>query len=210
MTTNLEILEEITKLKTKEGLTNEEISEKLKISIYKCKLLISSAKDLGLFTEEDIQKGKRNRKARERKEKKRNEVPLSEEEKKYKKACKDYLTFNFTDYKQTKKFNPILNQKIELLGNFGSFKEIYNTILYCKSNLEYATTKTYNSDIQRFSYYMAIIKNNIPKIRKKIQEQEKLEVGKNKGSENIVESLNKKITSIPTGRFDMSELLDDF
>ena len=57
---------------------------------------------------------------------------------------------------------------------------------------------------------MAIIKNNIPKIRAKIQEQEKLEQGKNKNSESIVENLNNEIVSVPTERFDMSDLLDDF
>ena len=198
------------KLKVKQGLTNKEISEKLKIPEYRLSKLISEAKEIGLISEEDIQRGKRNRRARERKETQKNKPLLSEEEQKYKKACKDYLTFNFTDYKKTKKFNPVLSQKIELLSNFGTFKEIYNTILYCKANLEYASRKTYNSDIQRFSYYMAIIKNNIPKVRIKIQEQEKLEQGKNKGLENITESLNNEIVSVPTERFDMSELLDDF
>ena len=53
-------------------------------------------------------------------------------------------------------------------------------------------------------------KNNIPKIRAKIQEQEKLEQGKNKNSESIVENLNNEIVSVPTERFDMSDLLDDF
>ena len=201
---------EIVELKVKQGLTNKEISEKLKIPEYRLSKLVSEAKEIGLISDEDIQKGKRNRKARERKEAQKNKVPLSEEEQKYKKACKDYLTFNFTDYKQTKKFNPVLSQKIELLSSFGTFKEIYRTILYCKANLEYASKKTYNSDVQRFSYYMAIIKNNIPKIRAKIQEQEKLEQGKNKNSESIVENLNNEIVSVPTERFDMSDLLDDF
>ena len=49
---------------------------------------------------------------------------LSEEEQKYKKACKDYLTFNFTDYKQTKKFNPVLSQKIELLSSLFSHNQL--------------------------------------------------------------------------------------
>ena len=46
--------------------------------------------------------------------------------------------------------------------------------------------------------------------RTKIQEQEKLEQGKNKNSESIVENLNNEIVSVPTERFDMSDLLDDF
>ena len=52
---NQEQYGEIVELKVKQGLTNKEISEKLKIPEYRLSKLVSEAKEIGLISDEDIQ-----------------------------------------------------------------------------------------------------------------------------------------------------------
>ena len=97
------------------------------------------------------------------------------------------------------------------LNKLCSYKVIFNTIKYQERSLDYANLKPMASEYQKISYMMAIIKNNLNVVYKKIQKQEKIREGKDKqiDDKKLVNQLNKNIVSKPSEKIDMSDFLDD-
>ena len=65
----------------------------------------------------------------------------------------------------------------------------------------------------KISYMMAIIRNSVDEVRKKLDIQRRIKIGLEKREEEqkeeIMRVLNKKIITKPTKRLDMTDLLDD-
>ena len=166
-----------------EGYTIEETIKKVKISRKTFKEIVSNLSEQGLYDEEE----------------------------EYRQKCIDILCTKYFCYNETKQFNPILVSKLNnLYKQSFSYKIIYNSILYSMKNLDYANTKVFSSDYQKISYMMAIIKNNLKIVWKKMQRQEEAYEGFTKkiNDEEIIHQLNKNIISKPLPKRDMSKFLD--
>lgn len=206
-----ELEEKILDLRTKKGYTIENTLKELKIPRRVFKETVELLQEKGLYKEEDVKKAIKNKKNREYVEKNKTRKKLSPEEEDYRKKCIDFMCKKYFDYERTKKFNPVLVAKLQNLNKLCSYKVIFNTIKYQERSLDYANLKPMASEYQKISYMMAIIKNNLNVVYKKIQKQEKIQEGKDKqiDDKKLVNQLNKNIISKPSEKIDMSNFLDD-
>lgn len=200
---------DVLELRQKKGYTIEETIKELNIKRKEFQNIISKLKNLNLYNEDQIKKAQRNRKARKNKEILQNKTKLSEEEEMYRKKSIDFMCKKYFDYNLTHHFNPVLVKKIQDLSKITSYKIIYNTIIYQQNSLNFANTKVFSSEYQKISYMIAIIKNNLSIVWKKVQRQEQIRESKEKGEDKeIVLQLNKTYETKPTDRFDMTDWLD--
>ena len=80
-----------------------------------------------------------------------------------------------------------------------------HTIQNQQKSLQYATTKTFSSNYNKILYLISIIRNNLEKTKRQIEENEnRIE----NNSFELSHSLEKEIVSVPTDRLDMSDLID--
>lgn len=205
------IEKKVLKLRQVEGYSIEETLKIAKISKKVFKDIIDKLKEVGVYDEEQIKKAKRNKKRRENYEKNKDKTKLSPEEESYKKKCIDFLCVKYFNYNETHEFNPILVKKLsDLYNKISSYKVIYNTILSQESNLSYANKKSFSSEYQKIIYMIAIIRNNLAIVWKKMQKYEEEQRGFNNriNDNEIVKQLNKKVKTKPTKRVDMTQYLD--
>lgn len=202
---------EILKLRMKEGLTIDQTIHKLKISRKDFKEIVKKLKKENLYDEEEIKKAMKRRKRKEYTSAHKSKQKLSPEEENYRKKCIEFLCTRYFSYNETHRFNPVLVTKLQQLHSISSYKIIFNTIIYQKKNLDYANRKPMASEFQKISYMMAIIRNNLHIVYKKIKRKENIEESKEKKSNtsNLANQLNKTIISKPTDKIDMSQFLDD-
>ncbi len=201
----------ILNLRQVEGYTIEETIKKANISRKTFKEIISKLSEQGLYNEEEVKSAMKRRKQREYYYKHKSETKFPPEEEEYRKKCIDILCTRYFNYNETKQFNPALVSKLNNLYNQNfSYKIIYNSILYTMKSLDYANTKTFGSDYQKINYMIAIIKNNLKIVWKKLQRQQEAYEGftKKVNDEEIIYQLNKTIVSKPSKKIDMSEFLD--
>lgn len=204
-----ELEKSVLELRQTKGFTIEETINKLHLKRKEFQNIVSKLKKLNLYNEEEIKKAQKNKKIRENRNKNKFKPKLTEEEEMYRKKSIDFMCRKYFDYNLTHHFNPILVAKLQELGKITSYKVIYNTIIYQEKSLNFANTKTFSSDYQKISYMMAIIKNNLSIVWKKLQRQDQIRESKEKGEDKeIVKQLNKKYETKPTERFDMSAWLD--
>lgn len=199
-----EIQKSILELREKKGYSIENVLLELKITRKIYKQEVEKLKELNLYNEDKVKKAIKNR---QRKEKKQNAIKfeISEEEKDFRKKCINILSEKYLDYKKEKSFNPQLVTKLSELSKTSSYKIIYYTIQNQQKSLQYATTKTFSSNYNKILYLISIIRNNLEKTKRQIEENE------NRIENNSLElshSLEKEIVSVPTDRLDMSDLID--
>ena len=199
-----EIQKSILELREKKGYSIENVLLELKITRKIYKQEVEKLKELNLYNEDKVKKAIKNR---QRKEKKQNAIKfeISEEEKDFRKKCINILSEKYLDYKKEKSFNPQLVTKLSELSKTSSYKIIYYTIQNQQKSLQYATTKTFSSNYNKILYLISIIRNNLEKTKRQIEENEnRIE----NNSFELSHSLEKEIVSIPTDRLDMSDLID--
>ena len=201
-------------LRQKQGYTINETIKELNITANIFKKIIEKLQILGLYNEEEIEKAKKNRKLRERyaKTKGKPVLGLSKEEENFRQLCISFMCEKYLDYNTTKKMNPILVTKLKQLNTYGSYEVIYRTLQSQEKNLNYINSnKTFQSDIQKISYFLAIIKNNMAKIQNQLKNKKAVvEAKRNSTSmnEDIIDMLENKTVSKPTKRKDLSEFID--
>ena len=212
MDNNLSELEkQILQCREVQGLTIDQTIEQLKITRTVYQKSIKDIKQKGLYDEEKIKKAKNNKKRREYLLQNKNTPCLSKEEKEYRKKCIDIMCKKYFDYDSTHNFNPMLVKKLSELSKSASYKVIFNTIKYQEKSLDYANKKSMSSEYAKINYMMAIIKNNLNVVYKKIQRQQKEQEAVNNRTDfnGLVTQLNKTIVSKPTEKIDMSIFLEE-
>lgn len=84
------------------------------------------------------------------------------------------IALDFLDYKTGQVFPTILTKKLKELEFYG-YDIIIETIEKCRSSIEYSIkTKNFKNDLNKISYIMAIIKNNINDVYKEYLRKEKI------------------------------------
>ena len=193
-----EIQQKILDYRENKGYSIDKTIEELKITRKRFNQNVEKLKEKGLYNEQKIKEAMKNRRLNKEIDQKNfsTKLNLNPEEEKY------------FDYNKTKHFNPILVSRIQNLNKYAPYKIIYNTIVYQQKSLDYAYYKTFSSEFQKISYMIAIIKNNLSKVYKDMQEKE--EQQKNITiSDSLARELTKKRITKPTKRLDMTDLLDD-
>lgn len=96
------------------------------------------------------------------------------------KECEDrkhtisVIACEFLDYNTSQVFPTILTKKLKELEFYG-YDVILETIDKCRSSIEYSIkTKSFKNDMNKISYIMAIIKNNINDVYKEHLRTEKV------------------------------------
>lgn len=86
----------------------------------------------------------------------------------------EIISFDFLGYRKGQVFPTILTKKLKELEFYG-YDVIFKTIEKCRSSIEYSTsTKTFKNDVNKISYIMAIITNNINDVYKEHLREEKI------------------------------------
>ncbi len=201
-------------LRQKQGYTINETIKELNITVNILKKIIEKLQNLGLYSEEEIQKAKKNRKLRERYAKTKGQpiLGLSKEEENFRQLCISFMCEKYLDYNVTKKMNPILVTKLKQLNTYGSYEVIYRTLQTQEKNLNYINSnKTFQSDIQKISYFLAVIKSNMAKVENQLKTKQAVAEAKRNSTsmnEDIIDMLENKTISTPTKRRDLSEFID--
>jgi len=204
-----EIQKKILEYRQEKGYSIDKTMEELKLTRKIFNQNVEKLKEKDLYDEIKIKEAMKNRKLQNSVKKAvTTKLNLSPEEEKYRKECIDIMCKRYFDYNKTKHFNPVLVSRIQNLNKYAPYKIIYNTIVYHQNNLDYASTKTFSSEFQKISYMIAIIKNNLSKVYKDMQEKEELQK-KSTISDSLARELTKKRVTKPTKRLDMTDLLDD-
>lgn len=204
-----EIQKKILEYRQEKGYSIDKTMEELKLTRKIFNQNVEELKEKGLYDEIKIKEAMKNRKLQNSVKKSvSTKLNLSPEEEGYRKECIDIMCKRYFDYNKTKHFNPVLVSRIQNLNKYAPYKIIYNTIVYHQKNLDYASTKTFSSEFQKISYMIAIIKNNLSKVYKDMQEKEELQK-KSTISDSLARELTKKRVTKPTKRLDMTDLLDD-
>lgn len=206
-----ELQNKILDLRTKKGYTVDQTLKSLDIKRSAFNKEVQILKDKNLYDEDTIKKAMKRKKQRENKENNKNKVKLPPQEEEYRKKCIDFLAKEYFNYNNTHHINPLLIKKIKELHEHGSYQLIFFTIISEKENLAYASTKNMSSEYNTISYMMAIIRNNLNKSREKLKLQQKINQGmaKKYNDTSTINDLNNQITTKPTTRIDMSDLIDD-
>ena len=205
-----EIQQKILEYRQEKGYSIDKTIEELKITRKRFNQNVEKLKEKGLYNEQKIKEAMKNRRLNKEIDQKNfsTKLNLNPEEEEYRKKCIDIMCKKYFDYNKTKHFNPILVSRIQNLNKYAPYKIIYNTIVYQQKSLDYAYYKTFSSEFQKISYMIAIIKNNLSKVYKDMQEKE--EQQKNITiSDSLARELTKKRITKPTKRLDMTDLLDD-
>ena len=204
-----EIQKKILEYRQEKGYSIDKTMEELKLTRKIFNQNVEKLKENDLYDEIKIKEAMKNRKLQNSVKKAvTTKLNLSPEEEEYRKECIDIMCKRYFDYNKTKHFNPVLVSRIQNLNKYAPYKIIYNTIVYHQKNLDYASTKTFSSEFQKISYMIAIIKNNLSKVYKDMQEKEELQK-KSTISDSLARELTKKRVTKPTKRLDMTDLLDD-
>ena len=204
-----EIQKKILEYRQEKGYSIDKTMEELKLTRKIFNQNVEKLKEKDLYDEIKIKEAMKNRKLQNSLKKAvTTKLNLSPEEEEYRKECIDIMCKRYFDYNKTKHFNPVLVSRIQNLNKYAPYKIIYNTIVYHQKNLDYASTKTFSSEFQKISYMIAIIKNNLSKVYKDMQEKEELQK-KSTISDSLARELTKKRVTKPTKRLDMTDLLDD-
>ncbi len=204
-----EIQKKILEYRQEKGYSIDKTMEELKLTRKIFNQNVEKLKEKDLYDEIKIKEAMKNRKLQNSVKKAvTTKLNLSPEEEEYRKECIDIMCKRYFDYNKTKHFNPVLVSRIQNLNKYAPYKIIYNTIVYHQKNLDYASTKTFSSEFQKISYMIAIIKNNLSKVYKDMQEKEELQK-KSTISDSLARELTKKRVTKPTKRLDMTDLLDD-
>ena len=121
--------------------------------------------------------------------------------------CEKYFNYNIT-----KQMNPILVTKLKKLNSYASYEVIYRTMQTQEAKLNYIhSNKNFNSENQEMSYLLAVIKNNLVEINKKLNINNAINDAKLKATnmnEDIIEMLSQNIETKPTTKRDLSEFID--
>lgn len=210
-----EIEKKIIKMRQEEGMTEKDTIKNLGIKQSQYRKTINYLVEIGKYDREKVKEAiqKRRKKEYEHKqyEKKKNKIPMSQEDNNYYKKCTDFLCFNYLDYRFTKKYDASLTTKLNELHKKYSFKVIYNTMLSQKNNFDYAIShKNFATDRQRITYLMKIVENNLVTQQFKENRYQEAHEGFNKkiDDDEITHQLNKKVISKPSKKLDLSEFLD--
>lgn len=209
-----DIQQQILDLREIKGYTVEQVLRELKISRKVFQEEVNNLKEINLYNEDNIKNAIQKRKKRETYAKKKNAPKLSPIEKEYREKCIDLLARKYFHYNQTKELNSLLPSQLKGLKDiYGSYKLVYMAINMLEDNLIYAYNKEFMSENIKISYMMAIIRNSVDEVRKKLDIQRRIKIGLEKREEEqkeeIMRVLNKKIITKPTQRLDMTDLLDD-
>lgn len=209
-----ELERQVLELRIEDGYTINETVEELKITATIFKKIVKKLEELGLYDEELLKKAKRRRKSRERykKTKGKKVLGLSEEEEKFRKLCISFMCEKYFNYNITKQMNPILVTKLKKLNSYASYEVIYRTMQTQEAKLNYIhSNKNFNSENQEMSYLLAVIKNNLVEINKKLNINNAINDAKLKATnmnEDIIEMLSQNIETKPTTKRDLSEFID--
>lgn len=209
-----DIQKQILDFREVKGYTVEQVLRELKISRKVFQEEVNKLKEINLYNEDNIKNAIQKRKKRETYAKKKNAPKLSPSEKEYREKCIDLLARKYFHYNQTKELNLLLPSQLKGLKNiYGSYQLLYMAINMLEDNLIYAYNKEFMSENIKISYMMAIIRNSVDEVRKKLDIQRRIKIGLEKREEEqkeeIMRVLNKKIITKPTKRLDMTDLLDD-
>ena len=108
--------------------------------------------------------------------------------------------------------NPILVTKLKKLNSYASYEVIYRTMQTQEAKLNYIhSNKNFNSENQEMSYLLAVVKNNLIEINKKLNINNAINDAKLKATnmnEDIIEMLSQNIETKPTTKRDLSEFID--
>lgn len=124
----------------------------------------------------------------------------------------DILSRRYLNYNETKKFNTYLTKKIETMHYQYSYEDILYTIKKCESRMDYAAmNKKFDNDVQKIAYLCAIINNNIQVGSSKVQTEPKESTDPAYIKKKLYDIMEIKKTYIskPSGRRDMTDLIDD-
>ena len=209
-----ELERQVLELRIEDGYTINETVEELKITSTIFKKIVKKLEELGLYDEELLKKAKRRRKSRERYEKTKGKkvLGLSEEEEKFRQLCISFMCEKYFNYNITKQMNPILVTKLKKLNSYASYEVIYRTMQTQEAKLNYIhSNKNFNSENQEMSYLLAVVKNNLIEINKKLNINNAINDAKLKATnmnEDIIEMLSQNIETKPTTKRDLSEFID--
>ena len=107
---------------------------------------------------------------------------------------------------------PILVTKLKQLNTNVSYEVIYRTLQAQEKNLNYINSnKTFQNDIQKISYFLAVIKSNMTKVENQLKTKQAVAEAKRNSvsmNEDIIDMLENKTISTPTKRRDLSEFID--
>lgn len=108
----------------------------------------------------------------------------------------DIICSDFLDYKTGQVFPTILTKKLKELEFYG-YDVIIETIEKCRSSIEYSLkTKQFKNDLNKISYLMAIVKNNINDVYREHVRTEKIEEKQQAQTSNFEEVSEKSIMNI--------------
>lgn len=172
-----------------EGRTRKYITEKLKITFYKFDKIKAK-----LIEENKINPNKKIKKM------------SSDLEEEYRKMIIDIICKKYLNYKNTPDFNSTLVLKLSQMHKNNSYQEILQSTIDSQKQLEYSSRKEFENDYYKISYLCAIIRNNIKNIQNTIIKKEKK---KEKEVFVDIDEINKRRTSNPTKRRDLTEFLND-
>lgn len=100
------------------------------------------------------------------------------------------------DYQTGQTFPTILTKKLKELEFYG-YDVIIETIEKCRSSIEYSLkTKQFKNDMNRISYLMAIVKNNINDVYREHIRAEKIEEKQRIQTSNFEEICEESIMNI--------------
>ena len=86
----------------------------------------------------------------------------------------DIIASDFLNYQPGQVFPTVLTKKLKELEFYG-YDVILKTIEKCRKSIEYSmNTKSFKNDLNRISYIMAIIRNNIIDVYKECLREEKI------------------------------------
>lgn len=123
----------------------------------------------------------------------------------------DIISYDFLRYEHGQVFPTILTKKLKELEFYG-YEVIEKTIEKCRSSIEYSmNTKTFKNDLNKISYIMAIVKNNINDVYRECVREEKIIEKQEKKAINFEATDEQTIMNIGSKHKakDISDFLED-
>lgn len=183
--------QKLLQLRQSKGYSISETLKELNVKREEYDEIVKKLTELGEYNETEVKKAI----ARKNYAKNGEHFEIPEQEKEWFQKCKDELCGRYTLYNATKSYNPAMTTKLINSYKKGySFKDLYASMVDCRQLLAYYQNKHFNSEYGKMSYFMAIIENNVNKMKKLEKQNKGIHTGFNKklSEDELIEQLNQK------------------